>query len=348
LGLLRNIRFYILLLSGFIAEAVFLVYRSQGSSVTRIVDTYAVLAASFLYLALVITPVTEFFPKIPCKGQLVKARRALGVSAFFFALVHVYFAFFKQLGGFAGLPYLSRTYLGAITVSTIALLILTTLAVTSSEYALKMLGFKNWKMLHRLVYLAAFFVIIHAVLLGSDFNTLSGSVAKLSFILVSILGFFEAFRIDRGIAKKTGSPPPFGIAMILSASLFTLLLAYFLPPNSSGTASIHGYATAKQQIPVNQISAVIDLPSSVPAGASREVSFNLYFFGQTAAITPDDLATMPTLAIANKIVAATYKGTSFNFTLPALSAGQENLKLGLVLKDGSGQTIQFPVDIKTP
>jgi methionine sulfoxide reductase heme-binding subunit len=92
--------------------------------------------------------------------QAIKLRRAIGLYAFLYAAIH--------LSIFIGLDYgfdwnqiietifeKRFTFVGAV-----AILILFALAITSFDWWKKRLA-KNWKRLHRLVYIAALLVILH-------------------------------------------------------------------------------------------------------------------------------------------------------------------------------------------
>ena len=92
--------------------------------------------------------------------QAVKVRRALGLYAFLYAVIHFL--------TFTGLDYefdlslllpelIQKRY---IYIGLTALLILSALAFTSFRYWMVRLG-KNWKRLHRLVYLAVILVFLH-------------------------------------------------------------------------------------------------------------------------------------------------------------------------------------------
>jgi methionine sulfoxide reductase heme-binding subunit len=87
-------------------------------------------------------------------------RRFIGLTAFFYALLH----FVIYLVLFAGLSWtwissdlVEKPY---IYVGTLALVILAVLALTSTKAMIRKLG-KKWKPLHRLMYLAAISVIAH-------------------------------------------------------------------------------------------------------------------------------------------------------------------------------------------
>lgn len=114
------------------------------------------LALIMLVASLACTPLNTFFGvKIA-----LKVRRLLGLYAFMFAVLHMLI--------FVGLDYgFNWTFLWQdlsnkryIWVGLLTLVILTMLAATSFRWWMKRLG-KNWKRLHRLVYLAGILVILH-------------------------------------------------------------------------------------------------------------------------------------------------------------------------------------------
>ena len=111
-------------------------------------------------------------------SQLLKLRRPLGLYAFLYSFLHlilfvgVDFGFnLKYL-----LPeFLEKRYLWA---SLPAFLILFILAITSFKYAKRLLG-RNWKRLHRLVYVSVVLVILHlAWVVKGDLFQLSGDIWK--------------------------------------------------------------------------------------------------------------------------------------------------------------------------
>jgi sulfoxide reductase heme-binding subunit YedZ len=115
-------------------------------------------ALILLILTLACTPLNTLFGFRPA----LKARRTLGLYTFLYVAIHLYI--------FVGLDYVFDPELikGAILekrfalVGFLAFLILLPLAVTSFKWWQKKLG-KNWKRLHRLIYLAALLVIVHYI-----------------------------------------------------------------------------------------------------------------------------------------------------------------------------------------
>ena len=114
-------------------------------------------ALRFLLLTLAITPMV----KIANLPVLIRFRRMIGLFAFFYAVMHV--SSYVVLDHFFDWntilkDIIKRRY---ITVGMIILTILTVLAVTSPKAVLKKMGFKKWRKLHRLVYVAAALAPVH-------------------------------------------------------------------------------------------------------------------------------------------------------------------------------------------
>jgi len=118
-------------------------------------------ALRFLLLTLLATPLNRWLKW----GLLLRYRRMLGLFAFFYALFH--FSAFIWLEHFfdwteLGEDILKRPF---ITLGMAAWLTLLPLAVTSSRWAVRRLGYRRWATLHRLVYFAAISAVIHFFLL---------------------------------------------------------------------------------------------------------------------------------------------------------------------------------------
>ena len=139
----------------------------------------------------------------------VKLRRALGLYAFMYAAIH--FVLFRSWIWLAVRSHLrefvEKRYLW---VGVPAFIILVALAATSFRWAMRRLG-KNWKRLHRLIYLGALLVVLHlAFVIKGDFFTLSGDVWKplVAAITIGILLIVRIPRIKRAIlSRKPGVRP---------------------------------------------------------------------------------------------------------------------------------------------
>lgn len=233
LFLLKYIRYIIL--TGSIVLAVFL-YKAivpgaeiETMAYSRLVQIYALCAVVFLYLALLASPLYKALPGFPFKPVYIKARRALGVSAFLFGTLHGSVVFFELLGGLKGLAFLNGKSLLAITFSAIALLILLVLTITSLDPLVKKLG-RLWKPIHRLVYLAGILIVIHALLLGSHFADLSAKIPQLFFIALFILLALETLRFFRFAQKYVAEKYHILLIVILVIPLLLFVYYFFITP----------------------------------------------------------------------------------------------------------------------
>lgn len=121
-------------------------------------------ALVLLVLSLAVTPVNTLFGW----RQLLPLRKWLGLYAFMYAAIH--FLIFVWLDYGLNLALLQEAIFEKryALVGFSAFLILLPLAITSTRGWMKRLG-KNWKRLHRLVYLAGLLVVVHFVwLVKSD------------------------------------------------------------------------------------------------------------------------------------------------------------------------------------
>ncbi|RME99714.1 MAG: sulfoxide reductase heme-binding subunit YedZ [Chloroflexi bacterium] len=125
-------------------------------------------ALILLLLSLAVTPVNSVFGW----RQVIPMRKWLGLYAFMYGLLH--FAIFivdngLVGGGISAVALYEATFKKRFAlVGFAALMILLPLAVTSNKWAMRQLK-KNWKRLHRLVYLAGVLVIVHFIwLVKSD------------------------------------------------------------------------------------------------------------------------------------------------------------------------------------
>jgi len=113
-------------------------------------------ASVFVIVALLLTPIVKF-----TQFRMVsRYRRFVGLSAFLYSMLHliVYLVLFSGLNvswivsDLVEKPYI---YAGVLVV-----VILSVLAITSTKKMMRRMG-KNWKRVHRLVYLAAACVVAH-------------------------------------------------------------------------------------------------------------------------------------------------------------------------------------------
>ena len=114
------------------------------------------LAVLFLMLSLTPTVVAKVFGF----GEVLRVRRVLGLYTFLYAATHFLIFIGLDYGFDLGLILLAIRDSRFILVGAAALIILATLALTSTKAWSKRLG-KNWKRLHRAVYVAAALAVWH-------------------------------------------------------------------------------------------------------------------------------------------------------------------------------------------
>ncbi|OQW75523.1 MAG: sulfoxide reductase heme-binding subunit YedZ [Proteobacteria bacterium ST_bin11] len=154
---------------------------------------------TFLLLSLSATPLRQLSGAV----WLVRIRRMLGLFAFFYACLHfLTYLILDQFFDWAAIAedILKRPY---ITVGFAAFLMLIPLAVTSTNAMQRRLGGKNWKRLHRLVYLIASGGVVHfAWLVKKDLSQplLFGAILAL---VLAVRWFFsvKAARISRSYSS---------------------------------------------------------------------------------------------------------------------------------------------------
>jgi len=131
-------------------------------------------AITLLVLSLATTPLRTVFNW----RQPTKHRRALGLYAFFYAALHVIIFTAIDYGFDLNLLFEATFEKRYTLVGSIAFLLMFALAATSFNWSMRKLG-KNWKRLHKLVYLIAPLVVIHfAWSLKGDIFSLQGDVIK--------------------------------------------------------------------------------------------------------------------------------------------------------------------------
>ncbi len=114
-------------------------------------------AITLLALSLVPTPAKDLLGLVWPQ----RLRRVLGVTAFAYALLH--FLFYVGVDKFFDWQTISQdlTKRPFLMVGFAALLCLAPLAITSTDGWVMRLGYRRWKLLHRLVYLAAALAVVH-------------------------------------------------------------------------------------------------------------------------------------------------------------------------------------------
>jgi sulfoxide reductase heme-binding subunit YedZ len=125
-------------------------------------------ALIFLVLSLACTPLASIFGW----KELTQRRKALGNYGFMYAALHVLTFFVIDYGLNLGAVWVDIRSKYYILIGATAFLLLLPLAFTSFKYWMKRMG-KNWKRLHRLVYIISPLVVVHFLL------TIKGNILRL-------------------------------------------------------------------------------------------------------------------------------------------------------------------------
>jgi sulfoxide reductase heme-binding subunit YedZ len=121
-------------------------------------------ALQLLIVGLCITPL-----RTHAGLNLIRFRRAIGLIAFFYVVLHVLVWLFLdvQIWSQIWADIVKRPY---ITIGMAGFLVLLPLAMTSNNLAVRRLGPQRWKQLHRLTYAACLLGGLHFVMLVKGFQ----------------------------------------------------------------------------------------------------------------------------------------------------------------------------------
>lgn len=163
-------------------------------------------AIRFLVIGLWITP-ARYLLNAPSLWQY---RRMIGLYALFYVILHflVFLVFILQLSfSDLGRELVERPY---ITLGFLALILLLPLGLTSFQAAQRKLG-RNWKKLHRLVYLINILAVLHVVwIVRSSYGdaVLYGSLVAFALLYrllrsqVEVVRKFHLLMVLQGLGKK--------------------------------------------------------------------------------------------------------------------------------------------------
>jgi sulfoxide reductase heme-binding subunit YedZ len=154
-------------------------------------------ACMLLAVVLCFTPLRVVFPRSRLALALNRHRRVAGVSVFVYAALHfamylIYEGGFGTLANDIGKPF--------ILAGVVALAGLAVLAVTSLDRAVRALGGRRWKNLHRLVYLIAALAAYHQIAASKLFPV------QVLWIFGPMLAL-QALRLAKKRVRDNSRPP---------------------------------------------------------------------------------------------------------------------------------------------
>ena len=167
---------------------------------TKMLHITGIMSVIFLGASLCVTPLRAFTGK----NFWSLYRRTLGVYAFFYALLHlgIWMQFdrhwdfvtafqrtFTWRPGLNGSPNYAGPFSNFIFLGMAAFWLMAPLAITSTNGAIKKMGAKKWKLLHKLTYVITALAILHILLGGNK------SAGWVEWTLTYALGALLAYRL---------------------------------------------------------------------------------------------------------------------------------------------------------
>ena len=137
---------------------------------------------------------------------LARFRRMVGLFVYFYALLHLLaYSWFDMGFDITDIAndIVKRPF---ILVGFTAVLLLTPLALTSFNWAIRALGGRKWQLLHRLVYAIAVLAVVHFFWMRAGKHNF-GEVAVYAAILSSLL----SWRVVQTVKKKRAIRPSSGL-----------------------------------------------------------------------------------------------------------------------------------------
>jgi methionine sulfoxide reductase heme-binding subunit len=166
----------VLLLAGLIplAELIVEYYRHTlgFDPLDRITRSTGNAALILLLVSLTVTPLRHLLTRLMIRikaghgkrvsdwNWVIRTRRMIGLLCFFYATLHLGIYFWMDQGANVDYALRDMSERPFIAVGMIAFLMLVPLALTANDYSMRLLG-KNWRRLHRTVYVITLLVIIH-------------------------------------------------------------------------------------------------------------------------------------------------------------------------------------------
>ena len=141
-------------------------------------------AARLMIFAMVLSPLVSLLGPKPWLNWLVQRRRALGVAAFVYSVLHLLF-YLIDMGNLDDI--LAEFWALGIWTGWAAMLLFVPLALTSNDASMRRLK-AGWKQLQRLVYPAAVLVLVHWIFIHN--NLVPALVHFVPLVLLVAARFF--------------------------------------------------------------------------------------------------------------------------------------------------------------
>ena len=222
--LFSNSRFYILVSSVLVSLLLLSWLRMHLTGdrlyYIRLGQVFGLTSILYWYVAIILSPLSKITGPRFGMPYLLFARRAIGVSAAYFAVLHAYLAFFQEAGGFAGVFLLPSRFLWSLLFAVTALGILVLLAATSFDKVIMKMTFPRWKAMQRLIYIGGVLAVLHVWLTGT--HIAYPGVQWAAFAALWVLFGLESWRIVKALAKKFESLAQRELMVMLFVSMWII------------------------------------------------------------------------------------------------------------------------------
>ena len=158
---LKPLIFISLLIPSFIWVFQFFNGNLGVNPIENLMDKMGLMALRVIVLTLIISSLAD----IKYFKSIVVLRRMIGLFAFYYVCLH--FLTYIVLDHFFDIKFIFKDIAKRpfITFGFISFLCLIPLAITSNKFSLRKLGYKIWKRIHYLIYIAAFLSSLHFYML---------------------------------------------------------------------------------------------------------------------------------------------------------------------------------------
>ncbi|HET9428430.1 MAG TPA: ferric reductase-like transmembrane domain-containing protein [Allosphingosinicella sp.] len=179
--------------------AVYLVYRWRSENLwpDELVAPSGEWAARLIIFALMLTPLAMLLPRVRPILWLVARRRAFGVAAFGYALLHLGFYIAEMETVRNMLAELDAT---GIWTGWAAFALMLPLAITSNDYSMRALR-RGWKKLQRLAYPVAILTLVHWIFVHNE-----KTEALIQFAPLILLQIYRLVRL--AASRRSGRELP--------------------------------------------------------------------------------------------------------------------------------------------
>ncbi len=257
-------------------------YEQIDSAVSFMARMYGLSALAALYAVLSLGILRVYFPRLTINSLLMHASRGFGLSVFLFALLHALSAYIANLDGkLNAVLFLSTRHQVALALSTLAFLILFSMAVTSVDRIIDWMSFPRWKKLHRLVYAATIAVLFHAFLIGSHFVETGTLLPFLVMYGALSLLMLEAGAVYIQLQRKGRSTQDLstrimhvGLVLMVCAGMFVATTALQNPvdPHAGHDMSDGSSFEYSREYSIDGLQVT---PQQFEAGQSTSISFSI-------------------------------------------------------------------------